>query len=128
MKNKSIQILSLITMILCCASFAIAQTPTPSIPANTGLFSPENIVSVIIGALVSVGLTQWFKNKTGLVGAGATFVALIVSLIVATIAVVVSSLMSGTFSWENVGSSVGTIFTLATLAYRLIPMQAETTN
>lgn len=125
MKNRLIQFLSLITMCLCFATLAVAQTTTMNAPANTGFFSAENIVSVIIGALISVGATQWFKNKTGLVGAGATFAALIVSVIVATAAVVISSFISGTFSWENVGNSVGSIFTLATLAYRLLPMQTE---
>lgn len=128
MKNKLIQFLSLIAMCLCFATLVVAQTTTTNPTANTGFFSAENIVSVIIGALVSVGVTQWFKNKTGLVGAGATFAALIVAVIVATIAVVVSSVISGSFSWENVGSSVGTIFTLATVAYRMIPMQTEPTN
>lgn len=82
--------------------------------------SAENLISTIVGGLVAVGATQWIKNASGLGGAGATVLALVVSVIVAVIAFSVSMLVSGEFSWAALPAGAAQIFTLATLAYRLL--------
>lgn len=82
--------------------------------------SAENLVSTIVGGFVALGVTQFFKNTTGLQGAGATVLAFVVSVLVAVIAFAVSLLVSGEFSWGAIPGGAAQIFTLATLAYRLI--------
>ncbi len=89
-------------------------------------FGAESLVSTIVGGLVAAGVTQWFKNGTGLRGTGATVLAFVVSLIVAVAAFLVSMLVSGEFSWNALPAGAAQIFTLATLAYRLIAVPTTT--
>jgi hypothetical protein len=58
-------------------------------------FSAENIVTVIIGGLASMGISQWLKNSTGAYGPAMLILAVIVSVIVGFAALVVSSFWSG---------------------------------
>lgn len=80
----------------------------------------ENLVTLIIGFMVSTGLTQWIKNQTGATAFGATVLAFAISFVVAIIAVVINSFVTGSFSWENLGSQGLSIFALATFAYKAL--------
>lgn len=83
-------------------------------------FSPESLVTTIVGFLVSIGLTHVFKNVIGLQGAGAAVLAFVISFVVAIGAVVISGLLGGSgFSWDTIASSGTQIFALATIAYKL---------
>ncbi|MGI9036677.1 MAG: hypothetical protein ACR2GD_11645 [Pyrinomonadaceae bacterium] len=85
-----------------------------------GLFSPESLVSTIVGGIVSLGLTHAVKNAVGLQGAGAAILAFVVSLVVAIAAYILSTVMSGgQISWEMIPQGAAQIFTLATLAYKI---------
>lgn len=85
------------------------------------IFNYEQIISVIVGTLVTYGFTNWFKNQTGLQGAGATIVAFLVSFIVAIAAFIIATLSSGSaLTWEMIPQSGFTIFSLATVTYKLI--------
>jgi hypothetical protein len=82
-------------------------------------FSPEQLVTTIVGAFVSLGVTQWFKNGSGLAGLGATVAAFVIAFIVAFAAVVISTILTGgKFSLEMLAASGLQIFALATLAYK----------
>jgi len=84
-------------------------------------FSPENLISTLVGLVVSVGVTQWLKNQTGAYGTGAAVLAFIVAFVVAVVAVVASTLFSGgDISWETVPQAGLQIFALATMAYKLL--------
>ncbi len=81
--------------------------------------SPEAIVETLVGFLVSYGLTNYLKNKTGLAGLGATILTVIVCFVVAVVAVTVSTFFSGEpITLEAILNRTPMIFTLATLAYR----------
>lgn len=82
--------------------------------------SVENIVSVIVGLLVTMGLTQLIKSWSGLYGFGATILAVVVSFVVGLISVLIQMFLSGEFSTEKLGVYALSIFTTATIAYRLI--------
>lgn len=82
--------------------------------------SAENLVSTIVGGFVAVGVTQFFKNSVGLQGAGAAILALVVSVLVAVVAFAISLVLNGEFSWGAIPAGAAQIFTLATLAYRLL--------
>jgi phosphate/sulfate permease len=85
------------------------------------LFSPESVVTTIVGAIVSFGLTNLLKSLTGWQSAAATVLAFVASFVVAIAAVATSTFLSGgSLSWELVGQSALQIFTLATIAYKLL--------
>ena len=83
-------------------------------------FSAESLVTMIVGFIVSAGVTQWLKNQTGVYGTGAAVMAFAIAFVVAALAVVISTLFSGgTISWETIPQAGLQIFALATMAYRL---------
>lgn len=85
------------------------------------MFSAEGLVTTIVGGLLATGLTQWLKKGTGLQGAGATVLAIIVSFVVGAAAFVVSSVISGNqLGWEMIPAGATQIFALATIAYNLM--------
>lgn len=84
------------------------------------LISVENIVSLIIGLLTTLGVTQYLKNWTGLFGFGATILALVVSFVIGLISVLIQMAISGDFSPEKLGVYALSIFTTATLAYQAL--------
>lgn len=89
-------------------------------------FSPETLVVTLVGALASLGLTQWFKGKTGLAGVGATLAAFAIAFLIALIAVVAATLlMGGKLSAETIAASGLQIFALATLAYKTLLADAD---
>ncbi len=90
-------------------------------------FSPESLVSTVVGGLATLGATHWLKGITGLQGAGAAILAFVVSIVIAAAAYVVSTMLSGNpISWQMVPQGAMQIFTLATLAYKLL--MADSTN
>jgi type IV secretory pathway TraG/TraD family ATPase VirD4 len=83
-------------------------------------FSAENIVTVIIGGLASMGISQWLKNSTGAYGPAMLILAVIVSVIVGFAALVVSSFWSGqSIDWSNLPHYGTQLFALATIGYNL---------
>jgi hypothetical protein len=87
----------------------------------TTIFTPESLVSSIIGAGASYGLTQFLKKKTRLQGAGAALLAFGTALLVATIAYVGSVYLNGgELSLQMIPQNAAQIFTLATLSYKLM--------
>lgn len=88
----------------------------------TTLFTPESLVSSIVGALASYGMTQVLKKKVKLQGGGAALLAFGTSLFVAVIAYVGSIVLNGgELTWQMIPQNATQIFTLATLAYKLMP-------
>jgi hypothetical protein len=81
-------------------------------------FSPEQLAVVIVGALASVGVTQWFKGASGLAGVGASLAAFVISFGVALTAFVVSQILAGGFSPAQIPAAGLQIFALATLVYK----------
>lgn len=89
-------------------------------------FSPENIVSTIVGVVVTTGLTQIFKNATGAYGLGAFAIAVILSVVIGGVAVVASAFLTGSgVTWETVPQAGLQIFALATMAYKLLLADKE---
>lgn len=84
------------------------------------LISAENIVSLVVGLLTTLGVTQFLKNWTGLAGFGATLLALGISFVIGLIAVLIQMALSGDFSPEKLGVYALSIFTTSTLAYQAI--------
>lgn len=84
------------------------------------LISAENIVSLVVGLLTTLGVTQFLKNWTGLAGFGATLLALGISFVIGLIAVLIQMALSGDFSSEKLGVYALSIFTTSTLAYQAI--------
>jgi hypothetical protein len=83
-------------------------------------FSAENLVSIIIGGIVSIGLSQWLKNATNAYGPVMLVVSVIISIIVAVVAMAVSSYLGGTsISWGDLGQLGPQVFALATIGYKL---------
>jgi hypothetical protein len=86
---------------------------------SLNFFTPENLVTTIVGTTVSFGITQLFKQQSGLQGTGAFILAVICSFGVAVLAVVLSTVMGGgKLSWETIPTAALQIFGLATMAYR----------
>lgn len=84
-------------------------------------FSPDSLVTMIVGGVATLGLTHWVKNQSGAMGFGAMLVALFVSVVVAVAAVVISMLLSGEgFSWDKAATSAVQVFTFATIAYKAL--------
>jgi len=88
-------------------------------------FSAENIASVIIGLLTTLGATQFIKTWKGLYGFGAIILALLLSFVTGLVAVLLQMTFSGEFSPEKLGVYALSIFTTATVAYRGIKAAAE---
>lgn len=89
-------------------------------------FSAENLITTIVGFLVSMGVTQWLKNRTDLYGTAAAVLAFVVSFVVAILAVVVSTFLSGgEISWQTIPQAGLQIFALATMAYKLLLADTE---
>jgi hypothetical protein len=82
--------------------------------------SAENIVSVVVGLLATLGVTEFIKRWQGLYGFGATLLAVGVSFIIGLAAVLIQMAVTGDFSPEKLGAYALTIFTTATLAYRAV--------
>lgn len=80
----------------------------------------ESIISVIVGFLATMGITQFIKSWGGLYGFGATILALVISFAVGLAAVLIQMVISGDFSPEKLGVYALSIFTTATIAYRAI--------
>ena len=96
---------------------------------SAAIFSPEQIVATVAGAMFTYGFTNWFKNKTGLAGAGATVMAFIIAFAAALASVAVASFLSGEpLSWEMIPNASFQIFTLATVAYKLMMADTEPTE
>lgn len=88
---------------------------------TAAFFTAENLVVTIVGFIVSIGLTNWIKNWTGLYGTGAAVLAFVLAFVVAVAALVISQIMGGTgFSIEALAASGLQIFALATMAYKLV--------
>lgn len=85
----------------------------------------ENIVSVIVGLLTTVGVTQFIKEWRGFFGFGATLLALVISFVTGLVSVLIQMALSGEFSPEKLGVYALTIFTTATIAYRAIKAAME---
>ena len=86
---------------------------------SLNFFSAENLVTMLVGGIVSFGLTNWIKNQTGAMGFGAMCLALLVSVAVAIAAVIISLFLSGDgFSWEKATASAVQVFAVATVAYK----------
>ncbi|HEV7701393.1 MAG TPA: hypothetical protein VGO43_14270 [Pyrinomonadaceae bacterium] len=84
-------------------------------------FSAENLVAVIAGAVVTYVGTNVIKNSTGIYRLGALVLTVLVSVVVAGVAVLVSSYMGGEpFSFDALGKAMPQIFTLATIAYKVL--------
>lgn len=84
-------------------------------------FTPESLVTTIGGFIVSTGLTQWFKDKTGVYGLAALAAAIVIAFVIASVAVIASAFLSGTgVSWETIPAYGLQIFALATLAYKAL--------
>lgn len=82
-------------------------------------FTPESLVTTIVGFAVSTGLTQWFKDKVGAMGFAALVVAIAVSFVVAFVAVLISSFLGGGgVSWDTIPQYGMQIFMLSQLAYK----------
>lgn len=89
-------------------------------------FSAENLVTTIVGFIVSAGLTQWLKNQTGLWGTAAAVLAFAVAFVVAIVALVVSTFLTGgDLSWETIPQAGLQIFALATMTYKLVLADKE---
>ena len=87
----------------------------------TTVFTPESLVSSIAGAVVSYGMTQVLKKKLRLHSAGAALLAFATSLLVAAVAFVGSVYLNGgQLTWGMIPQNAAQIFTLATLAYKLM--------
>ena len=87
---------------------------------GAAFFSAENLVTVIVGGLVSMGLTQWLKDKTDAYGPLALIVAVVVSLLVALVAIIGSSILGGTsIEWNALPQYGAQLFALATVVYKL---------
>lgn len=83
-------------------------------------FTPENLVTTLVGFIAATGVIQWIKLQTGLAGVGALFLAIVISVLIAAAAVLVSSFFSGTIGWDTLPQAALQIFALATIAYKLI--------
>ena len=84
-------------------------------------FSPESLVTTLVGGIAAFGLTRWFKKQTGAMGIGAMILAIFVSVLVAVVAVMISTLLSGNgFSADKVAASATQVFAAATIAYKTL--------
>lgn len=84
-------------------------------------FSAENLVPTIIGSLVSIGVTQFLKSKSGIGGVAATLLAFVISFVVAIVAFVAATYFSGgQLNYEMIPQGALQIFALATLAYKTL--------
>jgi|CXWL01.1.fsa_nt_gi hypothetical protein len=89
-------------------------------------FTAESIVTTILGFIVTTGLTQWFKNASGVYGLAAFAVAVVIAFVVAAASVVISSFINGTgVSWESIPQAGLQIFALATMAYKVLLADKE---
>ena len=119
MKNKLIQILSVMAMVLCFVTLAAAQSTDA--PTSGGFFSAENLITVIVGGAASLGVTQWLKSQSGAYGVAAMVLAVVVAFVVGFIALFVSSLISGNpVNWASIPTQALQLFGLATMAYKLL--------
>lgn len=83
-------------------------------------FSAENLVSIIVGGLVSMGLAQWVKNGLGAYGPAALIIAVIIAAVVSIAALFVASLFTGTtIDWTDLPKLGAQLFALATIGYNL---------
>ena len=89
------------------------------------LLAPENIISVLIGVLGTLGVTHYIKSWTGLYGFGATVLAFAVALVIGIITVVAQMAMSGEFTAAALLANATSIFTFATLAYRALELSSN---
>jgi hypothetical protein len=88
---------------------------------SLNFFSAESLVTMLVGGLVSFGLTNWIKNQTGAIGFGAMLLALFISVLVAVVAVGCSMFLSGDgFSWDKAAASAIQVFGVATIAYKAL--------
>lgn len=88
---------------------------------SLSFFSPESLVTMLVGGAATFGITHWIKNQSGAMGFGAMLLALFISVIVAVAAVVVSMLLSGDgFSWDKAATSAFQVFAIATIAYKAL--------
>lgn len=84
-------------------------------------FAPENVVSVLVGTVATLGLTQWMKNAAGWHGTLATLLAFVLSFVIAIAAVLISMYLSGaTISWDTIPTIALQVFGLATAAFKLM--------
>ena len=121
MKNKIlIQLFSIITMVFCFASFALAQAAEPTTTGGS-FFSAENLIIVIVGGAASLGITQWLKTFTGAYGVVAFILAIVLAFVIAFVALLISSLFNGApVDWYAMPSKALQLFALATAAYKLL--------
>lgn len=93
-----------------------------------GFFTPESLVTTLVGGIAAFGLTSWIKNQSGAMGVGAMVLALAVSVVVAIVAVLVSTLLSGKgFSFDTAATSATQIFAVATIAYKVLMADSQYT-
>lgn len=85
----------------------------------------ENIVSVIVGLLVTMGVTQFIKNQIGVGSFGATILAAVISFAVGLVTVLVQMVFAGEFSAGQFLANATSIFTAATIAYRALQTASD---
>ncbi len=85
-----------------------------------GIVTVENIISVALQILATLGVTQFIKTWKGWGGFGATLLALAVSIVIGVITVAIQMAISGDFSPDKVAGYAVTVFTAATLVYQAL--------
>lgn len=88
-------------------------------------FGAENLITIIVGFIVSTGITQWIKKQTGATAFGAMLLAFAIAFGVAITAVVVNGFVTGQFSWEYLVGQALQIFALSTIAYKALLADAK---
>jgi hypothetical protein len=91
--------------------------------------SAESLVSVIIGGIVSIGLSQWLKNATQAYGPAMLVVSIMISIVVAVVATLVSAMFTGSeVHWSDLSQTGPQIFALAQVGYKLFLADAAPAN
>ena len=100
-----------------------------SVFLTISMFSPEQIVTTVAGAMFTYGFTNWVKTRAGWAGAGATILTFAIAFAAALASVAVAAFLSGEpLTWEMIPNASFQIFTLATVAYKLITADFEPTE
>lgn len=98
----------------------ISTTIFAAVVMAAAFFSAENLVTVIVGALASMGISQWIKNGVGAYGPAMLLIAVAVSLVVGFVAIIISALLNGApINWDDLPLYGTQLFALATIGYKL---------
>lgn len=91
--------------------------------------SAEGIITMIIGGLVSMGISQWVKKATQAYGPAMLIISVIISVLVAVIGIVAASFLTGSeLHWQDLSQLGPQVFALATIAYKLFLADSEPAN